>query len=186
MSDQSVTEAPTVTPCSIPECNADGTGEPCDRHETEQAHAEVEHAFCGIECETTLPSEQLRNAILCQAIPGSPAMLVELERRAARPAPAPEQPATDTLPEWEAAYDSTTYTPYLIGYLNDEVAAKAAALAWFRANCETDDVLAWEPEPRLAGGEWSQWFILRQADSDGTALATDIVVRRRAERGEVS
>jgi hypothetical protein len=75
-----------ATPCSVPECNADGTGEPCDRHETAQAHAEGEHAFCGLECEVILTSEQLRNAILCQAIPGSPAMLAELERRAAAPA----------------------------------------------------------------------------------------------------
>lgn len=72
-----------ATPCSVPECNADQTGEPCDRHETEQAHAAGDHQFCGLECSVTLPSEQLRSAVLCQAIPGSPAMLAELERRAA-------------------------------------------------------------------------------------------------------
>lgn len=39
------------TPCSISqECDTDGNGEPCDRHEREQAHAEGEHAFCGDEC----------------------------------------------------------------------------------------------------------------------------------------
>jgi hypothetical protein len=87
---------------------------------------------------------------------------------------------SEAIPAWEAAYDSATYTPHLIGYCTDEVSAQAAALAWFRANCETTDALAWESEPRLAVGEWDQWFILRQTDPDGTALATDIVVRRRA------
>jgi hypothetical protein len=72
----------TRTPCSIPPCD-DGPGEPCDRHETEAAHAEGDHEFCGLECEVTMPSEQMRNAILCRAIPGSPRMLAELERRAA-------------------------------------------------------------------------------------------------------
>lgn len=77
--------APVRTPCSPPDdpCDFDGAGEPCDRHAREAAHAEGEHEFCGIECEVTLPSEQLRNAILCRAIPGSPRMLAELERRAA-------------------------------------------------------------------------------------------------------
>lgn len=90
----------------------------------------------------------------------------------------------DSLPAWEAAYDSATFTPYLIGYLNDEVSAKAAAEAWFRANCETTDVLAWESEPRLATGEWDRWFILRRTSAEtGTELATDIVVRRRAGEG---
>lgn len=41
--------ASTRTPCDFPPCD-DGPGEPCGRHETEQAHAEGEHAFCGYEC----------------------------------------------------------------------------------------------------------------------------------------
>jgi hypothetical protein len=87
----------------------------------------------------------------------------------------------DSIPPWEAAYDSATFTPYLIGYCNDEAPAKAAALAWYRAHCETDDRLEWEPDPQMATGEWDQWFTLGQYNADGTALATDIVVRHRAD-----
>lgn len=89
----------------------------------------------------------------------------------------------DSIPAWEAAYDSATFTPYLIGYCNDEFSAKAAALCWFRLNCETDDRLEWEPDPQMATGEWDQWFTLGRYTADGTALATDIVVRHRREGG---
>jgi hypothetical protein len=80
---------------------------------------------------------------------------------------------------WEAAYDSATFTPYLIGYLNDEVSAKEAAMAWFRSQCETDDRLEWKQDDRLADAQWDVWITLGQYDADGTALATDIVVRHR-------
>lgn len=53
-----------------------------DRRETQQAHNQGEHGDCGLECEATMPSEQMRNAILCRAIPGSATMLDELLRRA--------------------------------------------------------------------------------------------------------
>lgn len=75
-------ETQQPTPCSGPVLCEDG-GEPCDRHEREHSHAEGEHAFCGVECEVVLPSEQLRNMILYRAIPGSKGALAELERRAA-------------------------------------------------------------------------------------------------------
>ncbi|MER7738861.1 hypothetical protein ABTX34_11140 [Streptomyces sp. NPDC096538] len=51
MADETATETPTRTPCSVPECDADGTGEPCTRHEREDAHAEGDHELCGAECE---------------------------------------------------------------------------------------------------------------------------------------
>jgi hypothetical protein len=38
------------TPCSVPECDVDGTGEPCTRHEREDSHAEGNHELCGREC----------------------------------------------------------------------------------------------------------------------------------------
>jgi hypothetical protein len=66
----------------VPECNTDGNGEPCDRHETEQAHNEGEHTFCGITCETAFPSKQLRAFIVAKGYPGVGAALAELERRA--------------------------------------------------------------------------------------------------------
>lgn len=105
-----------VTPCSIPECDTDGTGEPCDRHETEQAHAAGEHAFCGLECPVTLPSEQLRNAILYQAIPGSAGMLAELERRAA------EQPPPPVLSDGER-----TFLTYALDAASDDMASRTNA-----------------------------------------------------------
>lgn len=69
------------TPCTPG--NSCAEGEPCDTHETEQAHAEGEHTFCGPTCEVEFPTQMLRNTILCRAIPGSAGMLAELERRAA-------------------------------------------------------------------------------------------------------
>ena len=70
------------TPCSIPECNADGSGEPCDRHETEQAHAAGEHCFCDVTCEAKFPTEHLRNFVVAKGYPGTAGALAELERRA--------------------------------------------------------------------------------------------------------
>ena len=52
-----------------------------DDEERRRAHAGGEHTFCGGECEDVISSEQLRNAILCRAIPGSDGMLNELLRR---------------------------------------------------------------------------------------------------------
>jgi hypothetical protein len=88
----------TETPCgpAPDQCDPE-TGEPCDVHEVERAHAEGDHEHCGKECEVAMPSEQLRNAILCRAIPGSAGMLDELLRRAAVvPAGAGEDPAHET------------------------------------------------------------------------------------------
>lgn len=73
---------PSTTPCSIPECNTDGNGEPCDRHETEQAHADGEHELCDVTCEVKFPSEEMRNFLVAKGYPGTAGMLAELERRA--------------------------------------------------------------------------------------------------------
>jgi hypothetical protein len=81
-----------------------------DRLETERAHAEGEHAFCGPTCEAEFPSDKLRNTILCRALPGSAGMLDELLRRAAAQPAADESPEIDRLNqintrlEREAAY----------------------------------------------------------------------------------
>lgn len=72
----------TETPCSDPPCDY-LDGYPCDTHETEQAHAGGNHQHCGKDCETAFPWDQMRNAILHSAIPGSASMLDELLRRAA-------------------------------------------------------------------------------------------------------
>lgn len=44
------TQTDQRTPCSIPECDVDGTGEPCSRHEREDSHVEGNHELCGTEC----------------------------------------------------------------------------------------------------------------------------------------
>jgi hypothetical protein len=75
--------APQPAPCSDPPCNQGGNGEPCDIHETERAHAEGEHAFCGVTCEVVFPTEQLRNFVIAKGYPGTAGMLNELLRRAA-------------------------------------------------------------------------------------------------------
>ncbi|MFF7880984.1 hypothetical protein ACH40F_08100 [Streptomyces sp. NPDC020794] len=74
-------EAQQPTPCSQP--NPCEDGELCATHEEEQAHAEGEHAFCGVRCEVAMPAEPMRNTILCRAVPGASGMLDELLRRAA-------------------------------------------------------------------------------------------------------
>ncbi|MFE1110060.1 hypothetical protein ACFW5U_29780 [Streptomyces rochei] len=70
MADETATTETIRTPCSIPECDADGTGEPCDRHEREAGHAEGDHSGCGVECEAIIPTEHLRNMLLYSALPG--------------------------------------------------------------------------------------------------------------------
>lgn len=70
------------TPCSEPPCGwLDGL--PCDDHQQELDHATGTHETCGKDCEAKFPWDQLRNAILYSAIPGSASMLDELLRRAA-------------------------------------------------------------------------------------------------------
>jgi hypothetical protein len=70
-----------TTPCSVP--NPCEDGELCATHEEEQAHAEGEHAFCGITCEIVMPSAPMYNSIIAHGIPGTAGMLNELLRRAA-------------------------------------------------------------------------------------------------------
>ena len=83
------------TPCSDPPCD-EGPGEPCDRHEQEQAHADGLHEDCGVTCEVQFPTEQLRNFILAKGYPGASGMLDELLRRAAVGSPAAVPAAVQT------------------------------------------------------------------------------------------
>jgi hypothetical protein len=66
-----------------PATEAETDEQRADREETERDHAAGNHQYCGQTCEVEFPTEMLRNAILYRAIPGSKAMLAELERRAA-------------------------------------------------------------------------------------------------------
>lgn len=75
------------------EAHTETDEERADREETERDHAAGNHQYCDQTCEVEFPTDMLRNTILYRAIPGSKAMLAELERRAACRQPAPAQPA---------------------------------------------------------------------------------------------
>lgn len=81
----------TETPCgpTPDQCDPE-TGEPCDVHETERAHAEGDHEHCGVTCEAQYPSEQMRNFVVAKGYPGTAGMLDELLRRAAVSQPGKE------------------------------------------------------------------------------------------------
>jgi hypothetical protein len=123
----------------------------------------------------TSPRERIERTFHVSFMPPGQAAELLDAYRAEVLAEAAEQP----LPVWEAVYDSATFTPYLIGYCNDEIAARGAAEAWFRSRTEGVTGLGWRPDPVLAGGEWEQWLTLSQIEAGGMLLATDIVVRQR-------
>ena len=64
-----------------------------DREETERDHAAGDHTYCGITCETELPTEHLRNFVIAKGYPGTKGALDELLRRAA--VARPGQPETE-------------------------------------------------------------------------------------------
>ncbi len=82
LADEEQQQPDVRTPCSVPN-GCDPDGDLCDQHETERAHAEGEHAFCGVTCEVEFPTEMLRNFILAKGYPGTAGALDELLRRAA-------------------------------------------------------------------------------------------------------
>jgi hypothetical protein len=53
-----------------------------DREATERDHSRGDHTYCGITCETELPTEQLRNFVVAKGYPGTAGALDELLRRA--------------------------------------------------------------------------------------------------------
>lgn len=53
-----------------------------DREETERDHARGDHTYCGVTCEVTMPTEQLRNFVVAKGYPGTNGALNELLRRA--------------------------------------------------------------------------------------------------------
>jgi hypothetical protein len=76
MVDEQPAAEPERTPCSFPVCD-DGPGEPCDRHEREQSHAEGSHELCGPECaavggqDATQPAEGEAREALFRRVAGS-------------------------------------------------------------------------------------------------------------------
>ncbi|MFD3568485.1 hypothetical protein [Streptomyces sp. NPDC058667] len=92
-----------------------------------------------------------------------------------------DRPAFDldtVLPAWEACYEPGNVSDYLIGYANDEAAAKGAALAWLTSQSDKDPAtLEWIDVPH--GNGYDHWFNLIQNAEDGMALDIGINVRRR-------
>ncbi|MEV5977534.1 hypothetical protein [Streptomyces sp. NPDC052114] len=64
-----------------------------DREETERDHARGDHTYCGITCESEMPTEHLRNFVIAKGYPGTAGALDELLRRARAEAAAPSAPA---------------------------------------------------------------------------------------------
>lgn len=48
--DNAVKSARAASPCLVPGCDVDDTGEPCSNHEREQSHAEGNHELCEADC----------------------------------------------------------------------------------------------------------------------------------------
>ncbi|GAA4823938.1 hypothetical protein [Streptomyces ziwulingensis] len=69
-----------------------------DREETERDHARGDHTYCGITCETEMPTKHLRNFVIAKGYPGTKGALDELLRRARTAAVLPA--TSDTLPAW--------------------------------------------------------------------------------------
>ncbi|MFE2073683.1 hypothetical protein [Streptomyces misionensis] len=108
--------------------------------------------------------------------PGTAAALVAEVRRLRADA------AAALLPAWEAVYEPGNVSTYLIGYANDEHAAKGAAEAWMRSQAEVTGRLEWQPwgtATSLPDG-YDAWFELAECHDDGIDTGPGIVVRRRA------
>lgn len=111
---------------------------------------------------------------------------VEVEQRPVvvqqwKPVTAPRDKGLDTvLPAWEAMYEPGNVSDYLIGYANDEAAAKGAAEAWMRSQAEVTGRLEWT-SMRLADDDlqYDAWFELVQRHDDGVDTGPGITVRRR-------
>ncbi|WP_309031343.1 hypothetical protein [Streptomyces alfalfae] len=66
-----------------------------DREETERDHARGDHTYCGITCETEMPTEHLQNFVIAKGYPGTKGALDELLRRARAAVVLPTTPDTE-------------------------------------------------------------------------------------------
>ncbi|MET9909740.1 hypothetical protein ABZZ74_23545 [Streptomyces sp. NPDC006476] len=133
-----VDETAQPTPCSEPN-GCDPDGDLCDQHETERAHAEGEHAFCGPTCEVEFPSDKLRNFILAKGYPGTAGMLDELLRRAA----SGQLPAAAQQPK-----ESAPAVPQCDGCGHLVHRARKCPALQYGERCECDEPLATDGEAR--------------------------------------
>lgn len=117
---------------------------------------------------------------------GDEVTAVEVEQRPVvlqqwKPVDAPRDPGLDSvLPAWEAMYEPGNVSDYLIGYANDECAAKAAAEAWLRSQKDEVGSLEWVPQNPLDG--YDTEFELNERHDDGIDTGPGITVRRRTAR----
>jgi hypothetical protein len=88
----------------------------------------------------------------------------------------------EALPAWEANYEPGNVSDYLIGYANDEAAAKGAAIAWLTSQSDKDPAtLEWVEMP--TGDQHDHWYDLIQNHDDGIPTDTGINVRHRLPAG---
>ncbi|MFH8581693.1 hypothetical protein [Streptomyces zaomyceticus] len=84
----------------------------------------------------------------------------------------------DIAPAWEACYEPGNVSDYLIGYANDEAAAKGAAIAWLTSQSDKNPAtLEWVDMP--TGDQHDHWYDLIQNHDDGIPTDTGINVRHR-------
>lgn len=89
----------------------------------------------------------------------------------------------EALPAWEAMYEPGNVSDYLIGYANDECAAKAAAEAWLRSQKDEVGRLEWVPQNPIDGYDTEAELIERH--DDGIDTGPGITVRRRTHPNPV-
>ncbi|MET8974343.1 hypothetical protein ABZX85_01865 [Streptomyces sp. NPDC004539] len=90
--------------------------------------------------------------------------------------------AAASLPAWEAVYEPGNVSDYLVGYTNDECAAKAAAEAWLRPQKDEVGRLEWVPWGTVTTppGDYDVWFELSEQRDGGIPTNTGLIVRHLA------
>ncbi|MDW6058051.1 hypothetical protein SAZ11_08110 [Streptomyces sp. FXJ1.4098] len=162
---------PTASsPCSVPDPCADG--ELCDRHETEQAHAEGEHELCGVTCEVQFPAEALRNFVIAKGYPGTAGALDELLRRAGQPTAS--VPDAERRARYEAAFGPNMRLGLQDAELHDEPGAQRINewIDWITnvvmavADAELEGAeTATEYGIRVPGADWPEDGVLQDGDT---------------------
>ncbi|MGW0626470.1 hypothetical protein [Streptomyces sp. NPDC002758] len=99
-----------------------------------------------------------------------------------QPVNAPRDKGLDTvLPAWEVMYEPGNVSDYLIGYANDEAAAKGAAEAWLRSQKDEVGRLEWTEMGLPVGDEYDRWFELVERHDDSIDTGPGITIRRRRQ-----
>lgn len=135
----------------------------------------TDHPLAGLVCEVPDYGAHLAEFI-ATARAAVPELLDELDRLRT-------DAAAVLLPDWEAVYEPGNVSDYLIGYANDEAAAKGAAEAWMRSQAEVTGRLEWTVM-QLADDDpqYDRWFDLVERHDDGVDTGPGITVRRRVAR----